>query len=124
MIIKPPTRTLAATQAVATLVLAGAATLLLGPVAGYSALLGGLISLAANAWFARKVFSHSGARAVETVVRNAYLGELSKLILTGTAFALVFVLVDPLSAPGLFGGFILVHGAGLLALVRHARLKN
>ena len=122
-IINAPTRYLVSVQAITTLVLAGA-SLFLGRVFAYSVLLGGLISLIPNTWFASLVFRHSGARAVGAVVRNAYLGELMKLVMIGAGFGLVYVLVDPLHVPGLFTGFVFVHMAGLVALIRHAGLNN
>jgi ATP synthase protein I len=123
-IINAPTRYLVAVQTVATLLLAGTALGLLGSVFAYSLLAGGLISVVPNAWFAAMVFRHSGARATGLVVRNAFMGELMKLVLIGAGFALVFVLVDPLHVPGLFSGFVLVHLAGLVAMIRHAGLNN
>jgi ATP synthase protein I len=123
-IINAPTRYLLSVQAATNVLMAGISLVLLGPVLAYSVLLGGLISLVANARFASLVFRHSGARAMEAVVRNAFMGELMKLLIIGTGFALVFVLVDPLHAPGLFAGFVVVHMAGLVALIRHARLNN
>lgn len=123
-IINAPTRYLLSVQAATCLLLTGISLGLLSRVLAYSVLLGGLISVVANARFATLVFRHSGARAMEVVVRNAYMGELMKLLMIGTGFALVFVLVDPLHAPGLFTGFVVVHMAGLVALIRHARLNN
>lgn len=117
---RAPIRYLATVQAIATLLLAGGSLMISGVVA-YSVLLGGLISLIPNAGFASLVFRHSGARAMGAVVRNAYLGELMKLMMIGAGFGLVFVLVDPLHVLGLFTGFVLVHMAGLVALIRHAR---
>ena len=122
-IINAPTRYLVRVQAITILLLAGS-LLFLGRVVAYSALLGGLISLIPNAWFASLVFRHSGARAMGAVVRNAYLGELMKLVMIGAGFGLVFVLVDPLHVPGLFTGFVFVHMAGLVAMIRHAGLNN
>ena len=117
---RAPIRYLVTVQAITTLLLAGGALMMLGGVFAYSVLLGGLISLIPNAGFASLVFRHSGARAMGAVVRNAYLGELMKLVLIGAGFGLVFVLVDPLHVPGLFTGFVFVHMAGLVALIRHA----
>jgi ATP synthase protein I len=122
-IINAPTRYLATVQSVTTLLLAGV-SLLLGGVLAYSVLLGGLISLIPNTGFAFLVFRQSGARAVGAVVRNAFVGELMKLVLVGAGFALVFVLVDPLHVVGLFTGFVFVHLAGLVAMIRHAGLNN
>ncbi|MEY4643011.1 MAG: hypothetical protein RLZZ227_3005 [Pseudomonadota bacterium] len=123
-IIKAPTRYLLGVQITTTLLLAGASLGLFGWVFAYPLLFGGLISLVPNAGFAAMVFRHSGARSTGLVVRNAFLGELVKLVLIGAGFALVFVLVDPLHVPGLFIGFALVHLAGLVAMIRHARLNN
>jgi ATP synthase protein I len=111
-------------QAITAVLLAGGALLLGSWVLAYSVLLGGLISLIPNAGFASLVFRHSGARAMGAVVRNAYMGELMKLVTIGAGFGLVFVLVDPLHVPGLFIGFVLVHMAGLVALIRHAGLNS
>jgi ATP synthase protein I len=94
------------------------AQVLLGTVAAYSILLGGLLSIVPGAYFAYKVMRHRGARATERMVQSAYLAELMKLALTGAGFALVFTQVKPLHVAGLFCGFILVHSVGLVALAR------
>lgn len=120
-IIKNPTLRIASSQLAALLLVGGASLLLAGLVFAYSAALGGLISTIPTIYFAHKVFQYSGARAMDKVVRNAYLGEAAKLVLTGLGFALVFLLVDDVNAPALFAGFLLVHGAGLAAAIQHAR---
>jgi ATP synthase protein I len=92
------------------IVLALAALLLwqwLGMVAGYSALLGGLIAWLPNLYFAHKAFRFSGARAAKDIVRSFYAGEAGKLILTFVLFALTFAGVKPLEAPALFGVYLL-----------------
>jgi ATP synthase protein I len=111
-------------QIAAMVLLSGLALMVLGPIAARSALLGGVISTLPSTYFAYKVMGPSGARAMERVVRGAYLGELIKLVLIGTGFALTFVLVDPLHVPSLFAGFVLIHLAGLVAVILHARLGN
>ena len=103
-------------QVAVLLLLSGSGFLMLGVVLAYSVLLGGLISIVPGAYFVRKVFAYSGARAMHNVVRSVYVGEVIKLLLMGAGFALSFALVDPLHVPGLFAGFILVHGAGMVAL--------
>ena len=113
----PPTGKITLTQLAALLLLTGLSFLGLGLVFAYSVMLGGFISIIPNVYFANRVFRVSGARAMEAVVRNAYVGELIKLALTGAGFALSFVLVDPLHVPGLFAGFVLVHITGIAALV-------
>ena len=114
----PPIGKISMIQVAAMLLLSGISLVVLGKVSAYSVLLGGLISIIPNAYFAAKVFSQTGARAMEKVVRNAYLGEFIKLALMGAGFALVFVLVKPLHAPGVFAGFVLVHIVWLVCLVR------
>lgn len=114
----------ALTQVAATLLLSGLALAVLDVVVALSVLLGGLISTIPSAYFAYKVMGQTGARAMGTVVRNAYLGEVVKLVLIGTGFALVFVLVDPLHVPGLFASFVVIHLAGLTAVIRNTRLGN
>lgn len=120
---RAPIRYLVSVQAITTL-LSACGALMLGSVVAYSVLLGGLLSLIPNAGFASLVFRHSGARAMGAVVRNAYMGELMKLVMIGVGFGLVFVLVDPLHVLGLFTGFVVVHMAGLVALIRHAGLNS
>ncbi|MBO3275946.1 F0F1 ATP synthase subunit I [Pseudomonas schmalbachii] len=78
-----------------------------GTVAGYSALLGGLIAWLPNLYFAYKAFRYSGARSARLIVRSFYAGEAGKLILTAVLFALVFVGVKPIEALSLFGVYLL-----------------
>jgi ATP synthase protein I len=114
----PPLGKISLIQIAAMLLLSGASLVVLDKVSAYSVLLGGLISIIPNAYFAAKVFSQTGARAMESVVRNAYLGEFIKLALMGAGFSLVFVLVKPLHAPGVFAGFVFVHFVWLVSLIR------
>lgn len=72
----------------------------------YSVLLGGLISIVPNTYFAILAFRYSGARAASNVAKSLYFGEVGKFILTATLFACVFVLVRPLVASALFAAFI------------------
>ena len=85
-----------------------------GKVGGYSAALGGLISLLPGIYFMFRYFLVSGARAMEHVVRNAYIAEAIKLGLMGLGFMAVFRLVSPLSPAAVFGGFLVMHVAGLV----------
>ncbi len=70
-----------------------------------SFLLGGMIQCIPNWYFARQVFKFSGASAAQRVTQSFYRGEVSKFVLTGLGFALVFTLVENLSHPALFAGF-------------------
>lgn len=78
-----------------------------GNVAGYSALIGGVIAWLPNLYFAHKAFRFSGARAAREIVRSFYAGEAGKLILTFVLFALAFAGVKPMEAPMLFGAYLL-----------------
>lgn len=91
--------------------------LIQGRVGAYSVILGGLVSIIPNAYFGRMVFRHAGARAIETVVKSAYVGEVVKLILMGAGFGLIFAQVDPVSASMVFLGFVLTHLAGIIGLI-------
>ncbi|MEE4464977.1 F0F1 ATP synthase subunit I [Azotobacter chroococcum] len=104
-------------QALTGLVTAFACGVFWGLVAGYSALLGGLIAWLANLYFAHKAFRYFGARSAKAVVQSLWSGEMGKLILTAALFALVFVGVQPLEPLALFGGYLLVLGVGASALL-------
>ncbi|AQZ94108.1 F0F1 ATP synthase subunit I [Halopseudomonas phragmitis] len=88
-----------------------------GPVAGYSGLLGGLIALVPNAYFAYRVYRYSGARSARAIVRELYSGEAGKLILTAALFVLVWVGVKPLEVAAVFGGYLAVLAVGASALL-------
>lgn len=96
----------------------------LGGVVAWSAALGGLISILPNAYFAHCVFRHAGARSIEKAVRSAYQGELVKLLMMGAGFAFVFAVVEPVEVSAVFGGFLVVHVGGLLAVVRQFRQQG
>jgi ATP synthase protein I len=88
-----------------------------GQVAGYSALLGALISAIPNAFLALRLAvprSDAGARGL---IRAAYVGELGKLALTVLLFGIVFVTVRPLAALPLFAGFVVTAMAPLVGLL-------
>ena len=103
----------------------GAATaamlwIIFGNVAGYSALLGSLISVVPNAFLALRLGVPRTDPGAKSLVRAAYIGELGKLALTVLLFSIVFVTVRPLAAAPLFATFIItvmVPLAGLL--LRH-----
>lgn len=90
------------------------------PVAGYSGLLGGLVALVPNAYFAYRVYRYSGARSAQAIVREFYSGEAGKIILTAALFVLVWVGVKPLEATAVFAGYlaVLAVGASGLLIVR------
>lgn len=78
-----------------------------GVVAGYSALLGCLISAVPNAFLALRLSVPRRDQGAKSLVRAAYIGELGKLALTVLFFSIVFVTVRPLAAGPLFVTFAL-----------------
>ena len=83
-------RRLLACQLGITVLLATIALMISGTIAAKSAILGGLVSLVPNAYFARTLFRHQGARAASQIVKSFYKGEAFKLMLSISMFALVF----------------------------------
>lgn len=67
--------------------------------AATSALLGGMVCIIPNVYFAYKVFKHQGARAAKQIVNSFYKGEAFKIILSIFLFTAVFVLckITPLA---------------------------
>lgn len=75
-----------------------------GKVVGLSVLLGGMIAVVPNAFLAARILPQRSTPAA--MLRAVWLGELGKWLLTALLFGAVFALVRPLSAPGIFAGFI------------------
>lgn len=74
-----------------TLIIAALCALLSNMNAAISALLGGMVCIIPNAYFASTVFKHQGARAAKQIVNSFYKGEALKIILSIFLFTLVFV---------------------------------
>ena len=89
-------------------------------LAGYSALLGGLIFAMPNAYFARRVYRYEGARQTHLVVGNMFRAEAVKLALIAVFFAAVFILIEPVHVPALLFTFavMVVIGTALRWLIR------
>ena len=84
------------------------ALLPVGITAAVSAFLGGLCGAIPHVYFVRQAFRYQGARSAKLIANSFYKGEAGKLVLTFTAFTLVFVLVSPLDPLALFSGYVLV----------------
>ena len=99
-------------QFVVTVILS-AVWMVVGYIAAYSALVGGLIATLANAWFAVKIFrkksTESSIETAETVLTTFYVGEIYKFIFTGAMFFMAFVLIKPISAIALLATYFLIH---------------
>ncbi|MBE9550074.1 MAG: ATP synthase subunit I [Proteobacteria bacterium] len=113
-------------QLFATLV-AAAVGLIFNPVTAYSLLVGGLICVVPNAWFALRLTlqarrsSGNPEEDAGRFVAAAYKGEAMKLLMTGALFALVFSQLQPINVLALFVGYIiclLVNWAGLIFIDR------
>jgi|TARA_B110000503_G_scaffold55036_1_gene88332 ATP synthase protein I len=87
-----------------------AAVALLGwdAVVAYSALLGGLIQIIPQAWFALQAFRYAGARRVQSIVSAMYWGETGKVVLSAVLFTATFLLVSPLNVGALFSSFVIM----------------
>ena len=74
-----------------------------------SAAIGALLSFITQAVFAFFIFWYTGYRARQHIVSQLYRGQMSKWLLTVFGFALIFITVQPLSAPALFIGFMVMQ---------------
>ena len=74
-----------------------------------SAALGALLNYISQAIFAGFVFWHTGYHVRRNIVRQLYRGQMVKWLLTVLGFALIFITIQPLSAPALFIGFMVMQ---------------
>lgn len=79
-----------------------------GALAGWSAMLGGLVSVIPNAYFAYRLFQYHGAQAAKRIVNSFYKAEAAKLLMTMALFTLVFTTLS-ISALPFFLAFIAVQ---------------
>ena len=79
------------------------------PVAGFSALLGGMAVVVPNAFLAARLLTPRDESA-RALMRSAWYGEIGKLVLTAVMFGAIFAWVRPLSVPAVFAGFIGAQG--------------
>lgn len=76
----------------------------------YSALLGGLIFIGPQHYFACWAFRFSGARAAKRVVYAFYWGEAGKFLLTVMLFAMVFVVFSRIHVVALLSTYLAMVG--------------
>jgi ATP synthase protein I len=89
--------------------------------------LGGLIAIVPQAFFAWRVFQYQGARAAASMAKASYAGEIGKFLLAVSGFALVFAFYRPLQAWAVFagyGGMVIIQVMGSWLLLRHSRPVN
>ncbi|NVK40824.1 MAG: ATP synthase subunit I [Oceanospirillaceae bacterium] len=105
-------------QSAIALVLCALLLLFAGRVEAWSALLGSLIYLVPNLYFASRTLSRQHGLSGPKVLAAMYIGQIWKMALAILGFSLVFVLVKPLSPFSLFGAFILQQILGWIAYAR------
>ena len=90
-----------------------------GLQAGYSAALGGLISVLASGYFAWKLFTHTGARSAARIVINLYIAEALKLLIAAACLAAALYwagIGGRIDATALLIGFIATHLCSLVII--------
>lgn len=102
---KPPLSRVLLYQLVVLLPVYGVLLLLDNRLAN-SVLVGALIQIVPQAWFARQAFKYSGARQASSVVRAMYRGETGKVVLTAVLLAIAFMLYKQWNFFALFAAFI------------------
>ena len=93
--------------------------LAIGPVAAYSALLGGIACLLPNLLFARFAFRYSAADSADLVMRWFYIGEAVKIIVTVLIFALTLLKLEEVNLAAMFLTYVValvmnIHGLALV----------
>jgi ATP synthase protein I len=89
----------------------------------YSALLGGLVAVLPQAWFAHRVFRRQGAQAAMRMARAVYAAEIGKFVMAAAGFALVFALVRPIVGWAVFAAYgvmLIIQVIGAWYLLRLA----
>ena len=102
---KPPLTRVAIYQ-LAALLPASGLLLLMDTVLAYSVLVGGLVQVVPQAWFARQAYKYSGAQQASLVVRTMYRGETGKVVLAATLMAVLFTLHKQWNFFALFMAYI------------------
>jgi ATP synthase protein I len=72
----------------------------------YSVLIGGMIYLLPNMYFALYAFRFKGTHSAREILLSFYRGEMGKFLLSGVGFAITFTLVKPLDVFMLFSAYI------------------
>ena len=104
---KPPMHRVALYQLIVLLPVSGL-LMLVDQLMAYSILMGGLIQIAPQAWFARQAFKYAGARQVHLVARAMYRGAAGKIVLTAAMFIATFILWKELNFLVVFSTFIVM----------------
>ncbi|MGI1679472.1 MAG: ATP synthase subunit I [Cellvibrionaceae bacterium] len=78
------------------------------PAVAYSVLLGGIIQILPNTYFALYAFRYQGAQSAPLALRAMSRGETGKFVLTLTGFALVFSLFKAVDISALFVSYFVM----------------
>ncbi len=89
-----------------------------GVEAAYSALLGGMISLAPDYYFARRVFRRYTNRSPEEAAAIMLRAEVVKITLAVLMFVAIFAFTTALNVLALILGYVLVKATGVVVSVR------
>ena len=95
-------------------------------VYAYLVLIGGLIAVVPQAYFAVLAFRWRGARSATAIARSSYAGEVGKFLLSVAGFALVFATVRPISGLAVLIGYLVmltVQIIGSWLLLTHDQQK-
>ncbi|WP_227369293.1 F0F1 ATP synthase subunit I [Halomonas sp. M20] len=103
---RPQYARLLAAQTCMVLFLVALSAFLKGGPAAVSALLGGLVCLLPNAYFAWRAFRYQGAQFAQDIIKSFYRAEAGKFVLTAALFTLVFVAVPPSNPAFFFGAYV------------------
>jgi ATP synthase protein I len=87
-------------------------TLIYGVTQAYSVLLGGLLYLLPNAYFAKRLLFSRQNSSVNRALAEMYIGQIWKMAISIVGFSAVFIMVRPLSPFSLFLAFILLQVSG------------
>ena len=83
-------------------------------IAAYSMLIGGLIYLIPNTYFANRHFNKQTQRSAQGTLAELYASQIWKMALMVISFSLAFVLVKPISVFSLFAMLILLQVSNLI----------
>ena len=87
-------------------------------------MVGGLIQIGPQAWFARQAFKYAGARQVDKIVRAMYWGESGKVFLTAALFITAFILWKQLNFLAVFSTFIVMIPVQWFITIRILKQKQ
>jgi len=110
----PPVHRIIVAQLVASALIAVIFLVFSNVVAAYSILIGGLVSVVANGYFAVQAFRFRGARNADKVVKSFMKGEMGKIAITLAMFALIFTLISAINEAALIAGFFAAQFVGIL----------